>query len=101
MTPLPTPARLPAAFALPLPFNTEPSLPRLPVPPSEFPLPCNVEPCVAILCSGKTVAHPLLPKASVSMPATTAGPARQRRCLVRRAGEALSLRSSCTRYSLR
>src|SRR5215471_1264796 len=98
MTPLPTPARVPAACALlPLLLFVPPaSLPRLPVPPSEFPLPCTDDACDAILCCARIVAQPLLPTASATRPATMAGPVRQRRSQVRRAGEALRLRSSCT-----
>ena len=93
---------MPAACGLlfvPLP---DVRLPALPVPPSEFPLPCIDAACVAcdvldaILCCARIVAHPLLPTASATMPATIAGPVRQRRPPVRRAGEALCLRSSCT-----
>src|SRR5258708_2225551 len=100
MTPLPTPARAPAAggllFVLFVPPDT--SLPALPVPPSAFPLPCRGDDAcdAAILCWARIVAHPLLPTASATRPATMAGPVRQRRSLVRRAGEAPRLRSSCT-----
>src|SRR5262245_36752000 len=104
ITPLPTPAVLPPVGALLLLFVAlDASWPRLPVPPSEFPLPCTADArdacdaCdAAILCCPRIVAHPLLPTASATRPATMAGAVRQRRCLVRRAGEAPCLRSSCT-----